>query len=491
MPLPKSMILLFLICCLPIAVAQGNETENKQPNVLFIFSDDQSYEMVQELWQTEAKTPNLDRLAREGVTFTHAYNMGAWNGAVCIASRTMLNTGRTVWHAQELVKKSGKKKANLPIHESAKRGEFWSQLMERAGYETYMSGKWHIQADATKVFQRTNHIRPGMPNQTKAGYNRPIEGQPDVWSPSDPKFEGFWKGGKHWSEVLAHDATEFIGQATKNDKPFFMYLAFNAPHDPRQSPQKFVDMYPREDVKVPVNFQTDYPYAESIGCGPKLRDARLAPFPRTPYSVKVNRQEYFALITHMDQQIGKILKALDESGEAENTYVIFTSDHGLACGHHGLMGKQNMYDHSVRVPFMIVGPDIPSGKRIETEIYLQDVMPTTLELAGADKPDYVEFRSLLPVIRGERDRQYDAIYGSYLASKQRMIRKDGWKLIVYPEAEAVRLYHVEKDPFEQNDLAGEAAQADRIKELLRELVQLQNQFDDPLDLESKFSKWIR
>ena len=117
-----------------------------------------------------------------------------------------------------------------------------------------------------------------------------------------------------------------------------------------------------------------------------VRDERLAPFPRNEYAVKVNRQEYYALITHMDEQIGRILEALDKTGLTDSTYVIFTADHGLSVGHHGLIGKQNLYEHSTQVPFIITGPDIKSDHIINTPIYLQDIMPTTLELAEVDIP---------------------------------------------------------------------------------------------------------
>ncbi|MHC4624557.1 MAG: sulfatase-like hydrolase/transferase, partial [Planctomycetota bacterium] len=377
---------------LPRQLKSARAGSNK-PNILFIFADDQAFNAVHAVGCDEIETPNLDRLVKSGVTFTHAYNQGAWGGAVCVASRTMLNTGLFLWHAEKVYRETDAK--------YRQKGKLWSQLMDGSGYDTYMTGKWHLKAKAEKAFDVTKHIRPGMPNQTKEGYNRPIEGQGDPWKPWERKFGGYWEGGKHWSEVLGDDAKEFIEQASKSDKPFFMYLAFNAPHDPRQSPKEYVDKYPLENVKVPQNYVPLYRYKDSIGCGKDLRDEKLAPFPRTQYAVKVNRQEYYAIITHMDKQIGRILGALEESGKADNTYIFFTADHGLAVGHHGLMGKQNMFDHSVRVPLMVVGPGIPANKKIDAAVYLQDIMPTTLELAGINKPSDVQFKSLMPLIQGK------------------------------------------------------------------------------------------
>ncbi|MFO7976663.1 MAG: sulfatase-like hydrolase/transferase [Candidatus Hydrogenedentota bacterium] len=447
----------------------AEQTPNK-PNILFIFADDQTYAAINALGCDEIHTPNLNRLVRSGVTFTHAYNMGAWHGAVCVASRTMLNTGRFLWQAKAIEPKLG---------EEAKAGRLWAQYMNQAGYDTYFSGKWHVKIKPDNVFDHVVHERPGMPNQTDAGYNRPIEGEPDPWSPYDPKFEGYWKGGKHWSEVLGDDGVAYLEQAGQNDTPFFMYLAFNAPHDPRQSPKKYVDMYPADEIDVPANYMPEYPYKDAIGCGKSLRDEKLAPFPRTEYAIKVNRQEYYAIISHMGGQVGRILDALEETGKADNTYIFFTAVHGLAVGHHGLMGKQNMYDHSMRAPLMVCGPGIPKDKRIEARVYLQDIMPTTLELAGTNTPEYVRFKSLMPLIDGRRKENYDAIYGAYM-NLQRMVTDDNFKLVWYPKIDKYLLFNLKKDPLEVHDLSGNERYAKRLEQMKTKLRALQEEMNDPL-----------
>jgi len=324
-----------------------------------------------------------------------------------------------------------------------------------------------------------------MPKQTNEGYNRPIEGQPDPWKPWDKKFGGYWQGGRHWSEVLGDDAVGFIEQASKSDKPFFMYLAFNAPHDPRQSPKEYVDKYPLEKVKVPESFLPEYPYKDAIGCGKGLRDEKLAPFPRTRYAVKVNRQEYYAIITHMDTQVGRILDALEKSGKAGNTYIFFSADHGLAVGHHGLMGKQNLFDHSVRVPLIVTGPGIPKNKKNSAAVYLQDIMPSTLQLAGVDKPDHVQFESLMPLIEGRVDKSYEAVYGAYLGV-QRMVTEGAYKLILFPKIKKVLLFNIKADPLEMKNLADNPKYRRVIKKLFARLLQLQKQTGDELDLKSVY-----
>lgn len=449
----------------------------EQPNVLFLFADDQCFETIKALGHTDIETPNLDRLVQRGTTFTHTYNMGSWSGAVCVASRTMLVTGRSVWRANAVYDTTDKER---------EAGRLWPQMMSRAGYQTYFTGKWHIRTDATKVFDTAKNIRAGMPKDTAEGYNRPLDGVPDPWSPSDPKFGGFWQGGKHWSEVVGDDAVEFIGTAKQREKPFFMYVAFNAPHDPRQSPQAYIDKYPLERIAVPKNFLPEYPHKDAIGCGAGLRDEKLGPFPRTEHAVRVHRQEYYAIITHLDAQVGRILDALEKSGKADNTWIFFTADHGLAVGHHGLFGKQNMYDHSLRVPFVVNGPGVQAGAEIHSPIYLQDVMATSLDLAKVEKPEQVEFHSLLPLLKGEKSSAArEAIYGAYLGL-QRAVIHDGWKLILYPKSRTARLYHVAEDPEEMMDLAGEPAHAARRHSLFQQLLKLQTELADSLDLTAAF-----
>ena len=390
-------------------------SREEPPNILFIFADDQCYNTIQELGNEEVYTPTLDELARQGTVFTTCYNMGGWHGAVCVASRTMINTGKFLWRANAL---------ETQLDTLAARDQLWSKEMEKLGYDTYMTGKWHVNIKPTEIFNHVGTVRGGMPGAVPEMYDRPLDENDWDWTPWDTAFGGFWKGGTHWSEVVANETMAFLDRASGSAHPFFMYVAFNAPHDPRQSPKEYVDMYPLEHLALPDNFLPEYPYKDVIGCAATLRDEMLAPFPRTEYSVKVHRQEYYAIISHLDAQIGRILAHLEQTGQAENTYIFFTADHGLSVGQHGLMGKQNMYDHSMRPPLMVVGPGIPKGRREKMAVYLQDIMPTTIEYAGGEVPEWVEFNSLRPKIEEKHTASsYPEIYGAYM-DLQRMIRVD-------------------------------------------------------------------
>jgi len=495
------------------AIAMVGVKPKPKPNIVFLFTDDQTYSSIHALGNNEIITPNLDRLVANGTTFTHAYNMGAWSGAVCAASRAMIMSGRSVWRANKF-RHNWKKGDSI--------NKTWGKLMENAGYDTYMTGKWHIDTPAKKVFKQVVHQRAGMPkdawnhrkmvakfdslakiNRKKAegkslaeikglgsekimpiGYNRPTSPDDKSWSPSDPKFGGFWKGGEHWSKVLADDALNFINRAKTKEDPFFMYLAFNAPHDPRQAPQEFQDMYDLNKISLPKSWMPEYPDRNLIANGNNLRDEALAPFPRTEYATKVHIKEYYASITYLDVQVGKILDALEASGKMDNTYIILTADHGLAMGRHGLLGKQNLYDHSIRPPLLITGPNIPKNNKVDADVYLQDVMATSLDLAGIKKPNYVFFNSFKNLALGkQKESNYKEIYGAYL-KVQRMIRKDGYKLLVYPGAKKVKLFDMNNDPEEMNNLATDKKYTSKITSLYTDLLKLQIEMKDPLKLKN-------
>ena len=452
----------------------------KRPNFLFLFTDDQCFKTVNALNNPDVKTPNMDRLVKQGVTFTHCFNQGAWNGAVCIASRAMLNTGRYVWTC------GGNDCGDYPL---------WGQVMGQSGYDTFFTGKWH---NKTKSLERSfKSIGPnggGMfpskdPNaeeNMKKGilndpYDRPRPG--NSWSPYDKSLEGHWRkeDGKtvHSSKLWADAAIDYLDSSvSKSDKPFFMYVSFHAPHDPRQSPKEYVDMYPPDKIKIPPNFLPEHPFDQGDH---KLRDELLAPFPRTKEAIQTHLSEYYAIITHADHHIGRILDALEKSGEADNTVIIFSADHGLAVGQHGLIGKQNQYDHSIRMPFVMCGPGLQENVQNDAMIYLQSCFATTCEMANIKAPDTVQFPSLVPLLTGEKKQLYDSVYGAY-RDYQRMVRTERYKLIRYPHVGEVQLFDLKNDPWEMKDLAEDQSYADRVAELDEKLRWWMKETGDTIDL---------
>ncbi len=448
----------------------------KKPNVLFIIADDQAPRSIGGVNNPEIKTPNLDRLAKQGVLFSHCFNQGSWSGAVCVASRTMLITGQSVFKApanKAYLDKWANSRGAIAVKESTE-AKLWPEVFREAGYDTFLTGKWHNNHhSALKGFSQAKGIAKGMyetldpSGSKKPGYDRPTP-KNNHWKPWERKFTGHWapfvrdivkKDGsnqigneytvhKHSSELFADNAVEFLSKKEDSDKPFFMYVAFNAPHDPRQAPKKFVDMYPSKKIAIPENYLPEHPFDNGAI---KIRDEVLAPFPRTKEIVQVHRSEYYAIITHMDKEIGRILKALKKSGQAENTYVIFTADHGLSVGQHGLMGKQNPYEHSIRMPFMISGPGIAKGATVDNMIYMQSVYPTTCELAGLKVPESVDYPSIAPLVKGEGKGGEEVIFNAYIET-QRLVRTDRYKLVHYPKIGRNQLFDLKEDPHETKDL---------------------------------------
>jgi len=447
-----------------------------KPNFLVLIADDLTHHALNAVGNHEVQTPNLDRLARTGCHFTHCFHQGSWSGAVCVASRTMLNTGLSTFKAQgqEVTDQAG----NKPL---------WGQTLRASGYDTFITGKWHLDAvGLQRSFVKQGPVGPGFLNSTPDMYDRPAPG--NRWEPSNKELFGHWLQTGLWlnqepstiehsSQVYADAAISYLQQTSGRKEPFFMYVAFNAPHDPRQSPQEYIDMYPTSSVKVPPNFLPEFPFDFGYN---KTRDELLAPFPRTTEDVQTHRSEYYALITHMDAQIGRILDALEASGEAKNTYVIFTADHGLTVGEHGMMGKQNQFECSMRMPLIISGPGIKAGKRVDEMVYQHSMYATTCELAGIPVPKHVEFPSLVPMLQQDNPAPlYDSMFG-WLADVQRSIRTSRYKLIFYPKIKRYQVFDLQKDPWEIKDLSNEAEYASVKKDLVSRLKSMQCTLGDPM-----------
>lgn len=448
---------------------RGSAADGRRPDIVVILADDLTPDGIHALGNPEVKTPNLDRLVARGTTFTRAHIQGSWTGAVCIASRTMLMTGLPVWRAQSATKAL------------ADAGRTWPQWMRSAGYATSFTGKWHVPAfKPDAVFDRAVHETPGMPKDKKEWYGRPVEGQPDPFVSWDPAQGGFWEGGRHWSEVQADDGIELLTAGARGDRPHCLYLAFNAPHDPRQAPKEYLDLYPPGSVATPPGFAEVNPDAQAMQSGPKLRDEALAPTPRTPFAIQAHRREYYAIISHLDAQIGRVLDAIERGG-ADNTWVFFAADNGLAIGRHGLMGKQNMYEHSMRVPLVVAGPGVPQGERRDAPVYMQDLMATALDLAGAPTPEGMAFRSLRPLLAdaGAPHRPY--LYSAYVTG-QRMVTDGAHKLVLYPAVPKALLFDLKADPLETKDLAGDPSVRPILRSLFAALLELQKETGDALDV---------
>ncbi|WNC72815.1 sulfatase-like hydrolase/transferase [Thalassotalea psychrophila] len=472
------LVMVFILFVSHLANAIDGKSD-KPLNVLFILTDDQAIDTIGAHGNNRISTPNINSLAKKGMSFTHVFNQGSWSPAVCAPSRRMINSGRHIFH-------TGMGPNNHKQGNDAKDFKMFGETFKEAGYTTFMSGKWHL---PMPIFERSFTegkavFKGGMAHLKNGGqwqadyvdYNDKAKG--------DEKYHAY-KGDKHSSEMIAEAAMDFLYQqqaANKKANPFMMYVAFLAPHDPRQSPDSYVARYPGNSINLPISFLPEHPFDQGDHY---IRDENLADFPRTPAVVKEFIGEYYAMIEHMDSQIGRVLEALEASGQADNTLIVFTSDHGLAVGKHGLLGKQNQYDHSVRAPFIVKGPNVPQGKTAKGMFYISSAFPTAVDMAGLKIPESVQMPSVAALIRGEKvrgdkDTMFDSIYSSY-RHFQRMLRTDDYKLIYYPHLKKTQLFNMQTDPNELVNLADNPEHTKRISAMMVKLESWKQIVADPLD----------
>jgi arylsulfatase A-like enzyme len=404
----------------------------RRPNVLFLFTDDQRPDTIAALGNPVIKTPNLDQLAKTGFTFSNAYCMGSTMPAVCNPSRHMVQSGMSLYR-YEPIKVEGT----------------FGHAMRQAGYVTYHLSK------------RGNEAREYHKAFEFSGY---LNDQEDRTS------------GQH-GQSAANQAIEFLKNTWDREKPLFMYLGFEGPHDPRVAAKEWMDRYDRESIPLPANYKPLHPTDNDELL---VRDERLAPWPRTEEEVRRHLHDYYACISSIDHQIGRILQTLRELKEFENTIIIFSSDHGLAIGSHGLFGKQNLYEHSMRSPLIFTGPGIPHG-RSEALAYLFDIFPTACELAGVAAPDGLDGKSLAPVIRGEQAAVRETVMLAYMKG-QRAVRRGEWKLIRYPQVNYTQLFNLRDDPHELKNLADDPTHAEKLAAMLDLLAREQKRYGDTLPL---------
>jgi arylsulfatase A-like enzyme len=415
--------------------------------VLFLFADDQRADTIAALGNPHIQTPHLDRLCRRGLAFRRAYMQGGFNGATCVPSRAMLLSGQPLFHCDERL-----------------RDETWPAAFGRAGYTTFMTGKWHNGKPALLAsFQQARAVFiGGMTNPMHAELHDLASGQLVTRPPAH----------QHACATFADEAIKFLQSV--GDKPFFCYVPFDAPHDPHVVPEAFPVRYDAGKIPLPPNFLPQHPFDNGEL---RIRDEMLLPHPRPPGAVREQIADYYRYISFLDEQIGRILDALEKAPYAANTLVVFAADSGVARGSHGLIGKQNLYEHSLRVPLIIAGTGVAQDKTTGALCYLWDVLPTLGALCGVAAPPQSEGQSLAAVLRAPEQPARPALVFAY-KDVQRAVCDGRWKLIRYPQADRTQLFDLQEDPHEARDLAGLPEQAGQVKSLLALLVQQQRFYGD-------------
>ena len=482
---------LLIVCILSIFITScksksTKETEvvqeKKRPNFLFVLVDDQSpFDLKIYNASSILQTPTISKLASEGVVFDQARQMGSMKGAVCTPSRHMIMSGRTVWHLSP----SAEFRKQTEPHELDE--ETIGAVFNRAGYKTMRTCK-------------KGNSYPGANRQFTVVHDATKRG-------------GTEETGSAWH---SKQVLEYLGdrELTKEKDPFFIYFGFSHPHDTRDGTPELLEKYGAVNHKdpnslpalnekqpqLPSNYLEEHPFFHGH---PNLRDEERVSGVwknRDENTIRNELGREFACDENIDIQLNKILEKLEAIGELDNTYIIYTADHGMAIGRHGLQGKQNLYEHTWRVPFIVKGPGVPSGKRVDGNIYLLDVLPTLCDLADIEIPSTVEGKSFVPVLTGKKEVVRDVMYGVYCGGTKpgmRTVKKGDWKLIKYDVMDgAVRetqLFNLAENPNEylpehhrenkmETDLAENPEYADKLAEMEALLLEQMKENDDPYRL---------
>jgi arylsulfatase A-like enzyme len=490
----RARLLLAAACLLagaPRIQAADAPAPAKRPNILFILVDDQSpWDFSFYNTRSELRSPTLNQLAAEGMVLDAAYHMGSFSGAVCTPSRHMIMTGRTVWH--------------LPIGPTAARHcppdieqNSIPAVFNRAGYATMRTCK------NGNSYEGANRLFTVRRDAGKRG--------------GDDASGSAW----HADQVLNYLEER---ETAKDTKPFLIYFGFSHPHDTRDGKPELLAHYgatnhadPKtlpatnpKQPRLPVNWLPAKPFPDGH---PGLRDETTVSGVWTNRDAVTIRNELgreFACAENIDSQIARVLERLKAMGELENTYIFYTSDHGIAIGRHAFQGKQNLYEHTWRVPYVVKGPGIQPGSRASGNIYLLDTLATLCDLAGIPSPETNEGLSFRPVLEGRKDAVRDTLYGVYNGGTKpgmRSVRHGDWKLIQYDVLEGTvretQLFNLKQNPEEfllehhapevsaltgatpekhQINLAKDPRHADKLQEMQTLLLAEMRRLNDPYRL---------
>ncbi len=460
-----------------------------KPNIVVLMTDDQTFDTIHLLGNEHIITPNLDSLVLDGTSFSNCHIPSGTCGAVCMPSRAMFNTGQQHFHLEN----SGQSiRDDQPLI---------GETLKNNGYETFFTGKWHNGVDGfNRSFTSgdniffggmwdhynvpTNHYDPSGEYDNKVDFVVNFFQSGDVLTMRCNKYNP----GKHSTDVVSDSAIEFLSNY-QDERPFYLNAAFLAPHDPRVVPQKYLDLYEDVDISLPDNIMDKHPFYFGWE---RERDEQIAPDILTDEYLIKETKSYYAMITHIDDQVGRIVSKLKERGLYEETIIIFTSDNGLSMGSHGLMGKQNMYDKSIRVPLIVTGPGVVKNNVVDDYLYLFDVFPTIVDILNVDV-EGLDGDSFKSALYGQQFKSRDVLYFAF-TDLIRAVKTKEFKLIEYrPRGigeHKYQLFNLEEDPLELHDLMG----SDKYKETFNELSVIlyeQKKLWEPEDNEFTIAFWER
>lgn len=420
-------------------------------NLLFIFTDQQHRYALSCMDNPNVETPHLDALASRGILFRRCYS----NDPICGPFRGTLMTA-------QYASNCGVVYNGAPLPEGV---TTFADAFNAGGYTTSWVGKWHLGATGNDP----------IPRELQGGFHRFLGYQ---------CYNGFYKDvvfndregnahryEKHRTDVTTDLAIEQLEQLAKEENPFMLMMAYQAPHYPEQPSSEFAQMYAgREIIRRPNCVDID-PYTPTCS-PPSPKPCEQDPdFQKYGNNLDEYIRQYNAMCTQIDANIGRLIETLDDLGIAEETMIVFTSDHGDMQGSHGLKNKCLPHEESAGIPLIMYVPGMPGGRVSDALVSGIDLMPTCLELAGLPAVTSADGQSIAPLVRGESENGCDAIFSEW-SDKWCMIVKDGWKLAAERTEKAIvpmLMTHIEQDPYEMNNLVDDEAVKELRESFFKEL----------------------
>ncbi len=474
--------------------------ENKCPNVLFIFADDHAYQAISAYGSNRNQTPNIDRLAKEGIIFNRAFV----TNSICAPSRAVILTGKHSHLNGQLT--------NGQTFDGSQ--QTFPKILQEIGYQTAVIGKWHLRSDPTGF-----------------DFWQILQGQGPYYNPPMKTADGIIPITGYTTDIITDLSLDWLINKRDPKKPFFLMSQHKAPHRNWQPGPKYLNKYDDLEIPEPITLRDDYrnrqepaaTQAMTISHHLSVSDLKLktptnlTPEQKTKWESAYGRKntafqkaklkgdellkwkyqryvkDYLRCIDSVDENVGRLLDYLDESGLAENTIVIYSSDQGWFLGEHGWYDKRWMYEESFRTPLLVRWPGVVKpGTRNTDLVQNLDYAETFLDICGATVPKDMQGVSLVPLLKGRQPKnwrrslyyQYYEFPGAHSVRRHYGVRTQTHKLIYFYMLDVWELYDLEKDPNELNSVYGMTEYASVTKQLKTELNRLRKQYQVPEDTRS-------
>ena len=521
-----ALLLIILGLFILNACSTNHQSESDRPNIIFVMTDDHGYQAISAYGSDLIDTPNIDRLANEGMLFRRAYV----SNSICAPSRAAILTGKHS-HINGHIN-------NGSIFDSTQ--VTFPKLLQEEGYETAIIGKWHLKSEPTGF-----------------DFWKVLPGQGHYYNPDFRTPEGMIQEEGHSTELITDTAIEYLDAIRDQDKPFMLMYQFKAPHRQWWPSQEDIGAFAGSDFEEPETLFDDY---ENRGTAAKEAEMRIGDhmgltldnkihpdslgkagleefspeiYPQiyldvysrlsdeqkvqwdvyygpinhefvenTPEGEELTRwkfqrymEDYLGVVRSVDRNLGRLLEYLDENGLADNTMIVYTSDQGFYLGEHGWFDKRFMYEESFRTPLIIRYPSgVQAGSENHDLVQNIDFAPTILDVAGVQIPEEIQGESLTPLFAGNNAEWRDQLYYHYYeypaehaVKRHYGIRTDRYKLIhFYYDIDEWELYDLENDPQEMNNIYENPDYTEVRDSLHQELDDLREYYQDSDELTQQF-----